>query len=289
MGTDLGCHHERSPIPRGLTGFGQAVRDVCLRHPLTADDFVFAYQVYSAPGLSTFIPTPQDRMSEVLAQDPSTVVIRWRSLYADAGLLKYGDLDPLPRHILEPMFSAFALQGIESKKKGEFTREELASLAEVNVTSLKEYEYFTYATANGKKLEFVDPPTGYYLDFDKKETVLTLHFTLPLKRPLKAKSLTVEVYDPEFFIAFELAEKDPAKLVGAPAQCKLTVGKPQEMNAALAQQFSQLAVGQRQDVEGQIGQLDLLAGRGDRPAVGQEETFLGRTRIARRFRARIRD
>ena len=145
----------------------------------------------------------------------------------------------------DDMFSAFALQGIESKKKGEFTREELASLAEVNVTSLKEYEYFTYATANGKKLEFVDPPTGYYLDFDKKETVLTLHFTLPLKRPLKAKSLTVEVYDPEFFIAFELAEKDPAKLVGAPAQCKLTVGKPQEMNAALAQQFSQLAVGQR--------------------------------------------
>src|SRR2546421_2142374 len=68
----------------------------------------------------------------------------------------------------DDMFSAFALQGIESKKKGEFTREELASLAEVNVTSLKEYEYFTYATANGKKLEFVDPPTGYYLDFDQR-------------------------------------------------------------------------------------------------------------------------
>jgi ABC-type uncharacterized transport system substrate-binding protein len=145
----------------------------------------------------------------------------------------------------DDMFSAFALQGIEAKKKGEFTREELASLAEVNVTSLKEYEYFTYATANGKKLEFFDPPAGYYLDFDKKETVLTLHFTLPLKQPMKAKNLTVEVYDPEFFIAFSWADKDPVKLVGAPAQCKLTVGKPQEMSAALAQQFSQLAVGQR--------------------------------------------
>jgi ABC-type uncharacterized transport system substrate-binding protein len=145
----------------------------------------------------------------------------------------------------DDMFSAFALQGIESKKKGEFTREELASLAEVNVTSLKEYEYFTYATANGKKLEFADPLTGYYLDFDQKEAVLTLHFMLPLKHPLKAKNLTVAVYDPEFFIDFSLAEKDPAKLVGAPAPCKLTVGKAQEMNAALAQQFSQLAAGQR--------------------------------------------
>src|SRR5262245_119442 len=45
----------------------------------------------------------------------------------------------------DDMFSAFATQGIESKKKGEFTREELAPLAEVNVTSLKEFDFFTTA------------------------------------------------------------------------------------------------------------------------------------------------
>src|SRR6266496_5208201 len=44
----------------------------------------------------------------------------------------------------DDMFSTFATQGIESKKKGEFTREELAPLAEVNVSSLKEYDFFTY-------------------------------------------------------------------------------------------------------------------------------------------------
>jgi ABC-type uncharacterized transport system substrate-binding protein len=140
----------------------------------------------------------------------------------------------------DDMFSAFATQGLEAKKKGEFSREELAPLAEVNVTSLKEYDYFTYATTNGKKLQFVDPPPDYYLDFDKQDTVLTLHFMLPLKQPLKSKDLTVAVYDPEFFIAFGLDEKDPAKLVGAPANCKLTIGKPQQMSSALAWQFSRL-------------------------------------------------
>jgi ABC-type uncharacterized transport system substrate-binding protein len=145
----------------------------------------------------------------------------------------------------DDMFSAFATQGIEAKSKGEFTREELAPLAEVNVTSLKEYDFFTYAKGNGKKLEFSEPAAGYYLDFDKKETVLTLHFMLPFKQPVKAKDLTLEVYDREFFVDFSFAEKDPAKLVGAPAQCKLTVGKPQEMNAALAQQLSQLGPDQR--------------------------------------------
>ena len=145
----------------------------------------------------------------------------------------------------DDMFSTFATQGIEGKKKGEFTRQELAPLAAVNVDSLKEYDFFTYATANGKAVEFNEPEAGYYLDFDPKETVLTLHFTLPLKTPVKAKDLTLEVYDREFFVDFSFAEKDPVKLVGAPAHCKLSIGRPQEMSAALTQQLSQLAADQR--------------------------------------------
>jgi ABC-type uncharacterized transport system substrate-binding protein len=145
----------------------------------------------------------------------------------------------------DDMFSVFATQGLEAKKKGEFTREELAPLAEVNVTSLKEYDYFTQARANGKPVEFKEPPSGYYLDFDPKETVLTLHFTLPLKEPVKAKELIVEIYDREFFVDFSFADKDPAKLVGAPAICKLIVGRPQDMDASLAQQLSQLGADQR--------------------------------------------
>jgi ABC-type uncharacterized transport system substrate-binding protein len=145
----------------------------------------------------------------------------------------------------DDMFSVFATQGLETKKKGEFTREELAPLAEVNVSSLKEYDFFTYAKANGKKVEFNDPQAGYYLDYNTKDTVLTLYFTLPLKAPVKAKDLTLEVYDREYFVDFSFAEKDPVKLVGAPAQCKLLVARPQEMNAALSQQLSQLGPDQR--------------------------------------------
>ncbi len=145
----------------------------------------------------------------------------------------------------DDMFSVFATQGVDSKKKGEFTREELAPLAEVNVSSLKEYDFFTYAKANGKKLEFNEPAAGYYLDFNPKDTVLTLHFTLPLKAPVKAKDLTLEVFDREFFVDFSFADKDPVKLVGAPAQCKISVARPQEMNAALSQQLSKLGPDQR--------------------------------------------
>jgi ABC-type uncharacterized transport system substrate-binding protein len=129
----------------------------------------------------------------------------------------------------DDMFSAFATQGLEQKAKGEFTREELQPLANVNVESLQEYAYFTYLKVNGKpqKNALLDP-VDYYLEYDPKETVLTLHFTLPLKTPVKAKALDVEVYDPEFFIDFAFAEKDQVRLVNAPAQCSVSVVKPHD-------------------------------------------------------------
>jgi ABC-type uncharacterized transport system substrate-binding protein len=124
----------------------------------------------------------------------------------------------------DDMFSAFATQGLEQKTKGQFTREELGPLAKVNVESLQEYAYFTYVKVNGT----LSDPIDYYLEYDPKETVLTLHFTLPFKTPVKAKALDVEVYDPDFFIDFGFAEKDQVRLVNALAQCSVFVAKPRD-------------------------------------------------------------
>ncbi len=129
----------------------------------------------------------------------------------------------------DEMFSTFATQGIESKKKGEFTREELKPLAEVNVTSLTEFGFFTFAKAAGKKVPLVDP-VDYYLEFNN--SMLTLNFTLPVQTPVKAASLDVEIYDPDYFVDFSFAEKDPVALKGAPAACKFAVGRPGGAGAA---------------------------------------------------------
>jgi ABC-type uncharacterized transport system substrate-binding protein len=125
----------------------------------------------------------------------------------------------------DEMFSSFATQGLDVKEKGKFTREELAPLAEVNVTSLKEFNFFTFARLNGKKSVF-NEPTDYWLEF--KDGALTLFFTLPLKAPVATKSVDLDVYDPSMFVDFALAEKDPVVLVGAPQTCKLAVARPND-------------------------------------------------------------
>jgi peptide/nickel transport system substrate-binding protein len=76
--------------------------------PFSAEDFVFAYQVYTARGLGgTFTSSPQDQMDEVSAPDARTLVIRWKQLYPQAGALVWLLFEPLPKHILEAPFRTY--------------------------------------------------------------------------------------------------------------------------------------------------------------------------------------
>jgi ABC-type uncharacterized transport system substrate-binding protein len=135
----------------------------------------------------------------------------------------------------DDMFSTYAVQGIESKTKGVFTREELAPLAQTNVESLKEFGFFTFVKADGKKEKFLEP-VDYYLE--QKDGALVLHFTLPFKTPFKTRQLALEVYDPSFFVDFSLQKRDPIRLVGAPASCTLAIQRPNDGTAG-AQQLNE--------------------------------------------------
>jgi ABC-type uncharacterized transport system substrate-binding protein len=135
----------------------------------------------------------------------------------------------------DDMFSTYALQGIETKTKGVYSREQLAPLAQVNVESLKEFAFFTFAKADGKKEKFLEP-VDYFLDYT--DAALTLHFTLPLKTPIKTKQLALEVFDPSYFIDFAFADQNPIKLVGAPPACQMKFQRPND-ETAKAQRLSE--------------------------------------------------
>lgn len=128
----------------------------------------------------------------------------------------------------DDMFATYALQGLDSKKKGEYSREELAPLAQTNVEALKEYAYFTFARADGTKQRFSEP-VNYFLDY--RDGQLTLHFTLPVKTPFKARQLVLEIFDRSYFVDFQLAEKDPITLVGAPEGCQIKFERPHDGSA----------------------------------------------------------
>ena len=143
------------------------------------------------------------------------------------------------RWTFDEQFSSYAKQGLD--KDGKFTREALQPLAEVNVKSLSEFDYFTKIVMAGKRIKN-SPPTDYWIDHDDKSGALILNFTLPLSAPVApgAQGVVVQVADPEYFVAFEMVKSEPVKLIGAPAGCTFSLKGPEQLDDAAVAQLSRL-------------------------------------------------
>jgi len=146
----------------------------------------------------------------------------------------------------DDMYTEMAIEGLDANKDGEYSREELAELAKVNIDGLKEFHYFTAAKVGKTPVKSKDP-VDYYLEY--KDKLLTLHFTLPLEQPVlaDASDFNFSVFDESFFIAFDFQKDNPIKLTGAPEGCQANIGIPQnelEQLKALNESFGgQLTAG----------------------------------------------
>lgn len=129
----------------------------------------------------------------------------------------------------DEMYTAMAIQGLDTNNDGVFDRKELEELAKVNMDGLKEFEYFTHGHLAKQPLKFSEP-SEYHLEH-VKDGVLSLNFMLPLQQPVlaEAKGLSFAVYDPSFFIAFEMAKQNPVAVSeGAPTGCKAKLAAPEK-------------------------------------------------------------
>jgi ABC-type uncharacterized transport system substrate-binding protein len=132
----------------------------------------------------------------------------------------------------DEFYTQQAIEGLDKNGDGKYDRKELSELAQVNMDGLKEFNYFTVAKLGADDLKF-KPPVDYWLEYTAKG-ILTLHFTLPLEKPVPADAtgFAFSVSDPSYFIAFDLAKDNPIKLgPGAPPGCAATISDPTEDDA----------------------------------------------------------
>ena len=138
--------------------------------------------------------------------------------------------------LFDEEFSAYALQGLDTNGDGHFSPEELKPLAKENVESLKDFDYFTFLSVGDYQAGFA-APKDYTLELAGDR--LLLHFTLPLAIPLKTNgTVHLEVYDPDYYVAFSLPNEHAVRLVNAPPGCTLVVHPGKEPDAAAAAQLA---------------------------------------------------
>jgi ABC-type uncharacterized transport system substrate-binding protein len=144
------------------------------------------------------------------------------------------------RHVwqFDPAFSAFATQGLDANHDGKLEQSELKGLAHTNVTSLKYYRYFTWLSIGGKQIKLKDPDQYFLRMYDG---LLTLYYQLPLATPMPpGPDMTLEIYDPEYFVAFTFDKKQPITLYHAPAGCTATYHPPKPLSASIMMRLSEI-------------------------------------------------
>jgi ABC-type uncharacterized transport system substrate-binding protein len=126
-------------------------------------------------------------------------------------------------------FSAFAVTGLDTNGDGKLQKEELDELAETSMDSLQDYHFFTWATSRGADAQFSGPRDYAYTFSDGR---LTLNFTMPLKKPLPLDAtLQVEVFDPEYFVAYTFPDHGAVEIAGNAADCVASYVPPKPLDA----------------------------------------------------------
>ena len=104
--------------------------------------------------------------------------------------------------------------------------DQLAALADVNISNLAAYGYFTYLKVDGESADYV-PPLLYGTEMENNR--LTLQFTLPLLAPVdpRESSVIYAVYDPTYYIQVLHVQDDPVSLEGPiPGGCDTRIVEP---------------------------------------------------------------
>jgi ABC-type uncharacterized transport system substrate-binding protein len=128
-------------------------------------------------------------------------------------------------------FSAFAVTGLDKNHDGKLDASELKPLAETSMKSLADYHFFTWVTRKGVEIE-LSPPRDYSYRFAGGR--LTLIFTMPLKTPAPVNDdLKIEVYDPEYFVAYSFPDHGAAEVKGGPSGCRATFVPPKPLDAQI--------------------------------------------------------
>ena len=127
----------------------------------------------------------------------------------------------------DEMYSTFAIQGLDADKDGKLSREELAELTKINVENLAERSFFTVMRHDRRFVSF-GPVRDAWSEVEGGK--LKLHFTVPIRTPFATgdKPVTLEIYDPEYFVAFGPAEGEPIRLATAPAGCSVDYTPPRK-------------------------------------------------------------
>lgn len=125
----------------------------------------------------------------------------------------------------DDMFSSSVLMDFDANANLKLEHDELDEISKTIYDSLVDYDYFTFITHDGKKIDIVRPDK---LHVDFQDNQLLVFFSVKPKEKLPATGkLSFGVYDPTMYTAIDFSTDDHITLDGAGLKsCKHAVVRP---------------------------------------------------------------
>lgn len=138
-----------------------------------------------------------------------------------------GRIEALRLHwLFDQYYTLFATEGMDEDGDGLPDPGPLRSLAEVNITNLAAYDYFTYVRVEGEQ-----PDYGEVTDYETYlvGAQLAMVFTVPLVEPVDPRRIAFNysIHDPTYFIEVLHVEESPVLMEGGvPEGCAAVITPP---------------------------------------------------------------
>jgi ABC-type uncharacterized transport system substrate-binding protein len=150
----------------------------------------------------------------------------WSDMRSDVVLNDKGEAVAINvEWIFDEGYTAAAIEGMDANGDGIYTSVELHPVVTENIEALKEFRYFVQAKAGNKDIQYAD--VTEYMQRINDQGRLQMVFVVPFDKPVNIKTteLTYQIYDPDFFIAFEFVKERPVAIIGdMPKGCSASVG-----------------------------------------------------------------
>lgn len=166
-------------------------------------------------------------LAGVLASGPHAAVAHPHVRIDTAATLRFDDNQRLvgleARWAFDYVYTYYAVEGFDADGDGIYSTEELAPLAEENLSKLSEWGYYTVLKADGVRVA-LGPAEAPQMAVE--EGRLVLMFFLPIPTPLDPRAVTVifSTFDPTFYIRMLPGENAPVLLgPGATVGCVASV------------------------------------------------------------------
>ena len=140
-----------------------------------------------------------------------------------------GRIDAVLAHWeFDDLYSAFTLDGLDENGDGAYSAEELEPMRAQIHSSLRTFGYFTTITAEDRPLDYAE---ATQIELSADDGILRLDAVLPLLAPVDPRQdkVALQISDPSYYIAFDLAQVDPVRLAGTvPDGCSGVAQRPRD-------------------------------------------------------------